>query len=69
MAHCCDADSEGFDGTKVATREERGDGRWFRCVGRWERGDEMREDENLERRLEDIDCVVEVMVVIGRLVT
>jgi hypothetical protein len=68
MAYCCDADCEGFDGTEVASREEGGDGRWFRCVGRREWGDEMGEEENLECRLKDIDCVVEVMVVIGRLV-
>ena len=69
MAYCCDADGEGFDGTEVATREEGGDGGWLRCVGRWEGRDEMGEEENLECRLEDIDCVVEVMVVIRRLIT
>ena len=69
MAYCCDTESEDFEGTKVACRKERGDGWWVRFVGGRERGDEMGEDEDLERCLKDVDCVVEVVIVICRLIT
>jgi len=69
VAYCCDTQSEDFHGTKVASGEERVDGRGCWLVGGGERGDEMGEEEDLKGCLEDVNCVVEVVVVVGRLVT
>ncbi len=64
-----DAHRQDFNWREVVCREER-EWRGYWTGGRvWEGWDYLGEDEDLERCLEDIDCVAEIVVVVRWLVT